>query len=104
MRKAALALLLMMMSISAFAAGSSEDDGIITIWHSNSGKIGEAFEALVENFNETTGKENGITIEAVYQGAANDVLTKVKATAQHKPVFLQAAARFQKRVPKMVVR
>ena len=81
MRKAALALLLMMMSISAFAAGSSEDDGIITIWHSNSGVIGTAFDEIIEEFNETIGKDSGIEVEAIYQGAANDVLTKVKAAA-----------------------
>ena len=81
MRKAALALLLMMMSISASAAGSSEDDGIITIWHSNSGVIGTAFDEIIEEFNETIGKDSGIEVEAIYQGAANDVLTKVKAAA-----------------------
>ena len=81
MRKAALALLLMMMSISAFAAGSSEEDGIITIWHSNSGVIGTAFDEIIEEFNETIGKDSGIEVEAIYQGAANDVLTKVKAAA-----------------------
>ena len=81
MRKAALALLLLMMSISASAAGSSEDDGIITIWHSNSGVIGTAFDEIIEDFNETIGKDSGIEVEAIYQGAANDVLTKVKAAA-----------------------
>lgn len=81
MRKAALALLLMTMSISAFAAGSSEEDGIITIWHSNSGVIGTAFDEIIEDFNETIGKDSGIEVEAIYQGAANDVLTKVKAAA-----------------------
>lgn len=81
MRKAALAILLMMMSIGAFAAGSTEDDGIITIWHSNSGVIGTAFDEIIEDFNETIGKDSGIEVEAIYQGAANDVLTKVKAAA-----------------------
>ena len=83
MKRYVMMLLVLLSAFAVMAGGAKESsEDVITIWHSNSGKIGEAFEALVENFNETTGKENGITIEAVYQGAANDVLTKVKATAQ----------------------
>ena len=83
MKRYVMMLLVLLSAFAVMAGGAKESsEDAITIWHSNSGKIGEAFEALVENFNETTGKENGITIEAVYQGAANDVLTKVKATAQ----------------------
>ena len=82
MRKIAMILVLMMASIAAFASGAAENDGsVITIWHSNSGRIGAAFETLVDRFNDTVGKDNGIRIEAIYQGAANDVLTKVKAAA-----------------------
>ncbi len=63
------------------AGGSSEDDGVVTLWHSNSGVLGNAFDDIIEEFNTTVGKEKGIEVEAVYQGAANDVLTKVKAAA-----------------------
>ena len=82
MRKIALTMVLLIASLMAFASGAAEDDGsVITIWHSNSGRIGAAFETLVDRFNDTIGKDNGIRIEAIYQGTANDVLTKVKAAA-----------------------
>ena len=82
MRKIAMILVLMMASLTVFASGSAEDDGsVITIWHSNSGRIGAAFETLVDRFNDSVGKDNGVRLEAIYQGAANDVLTKVKAAA-----------------------
>ncbi len=68
-----------------FSSGEREKGvTIITIWHPNSGLIGEAFEELVNDFNQTVGKDENIQIEAVYQGLANDVLTKVKAAAISK--------------------
>lgn len=76
--------LLLLLSFCLAASGNSEDSGIteITWWHSNSGLIGQAADALVEQFNATTGAENGIRVEAVYQGSANDTLTKVRTVAQ----------------------
>lgn len=84
MKKITTLLLVFMLSLTAlFAAGSKEaDETVITWWHSNSGVLGDAADELVENFNNTIGKENGIYVEAIYQGKANDVLTKVKAAAQ----------------------
>ena len=77
------ALLALVLCASLLAAGGSteQDEGTVIIWHSNSGAIGTAFDDIVERFNSTIGEEKGITIEAIYQGAANDVLTKVKAAA-----------------------
>lgn len=77
------ALLAAILCASLLAAGGSteQDEGTVIIWHSNSGAIGTAFDDIVERFNSTIGEEKGITIEAIYQGAANDVLTKVKAAA-----------------------
>ena len=77
------ALLALVLCASLLAAGGSaeKDEGTVVIWHSNSGAIGTAFDDIVERFNSTIGEEKGITIEAIYQGAANDVLTKVKAAA-----------------------
>ena len=76
--------LLLLLSFCLAASGNAEDSGIteITWWHSNSGLIGQAADALVEQFNATTGAENGIRVEAVYQGSANDTLTKVRTVAQ----------------------
>ena len=81
MKKLTAILMVFFCTALLFASGSSEDEGIVTIWHSNSGVIGNAFEDIIEEFNNTIGKDEGIEIEAIYQGSANDVLTKVKAAA-----------------------
>lgn len=83
MKRTVLVLLMLLPLFTISAGGSRESDvSVITIWHSNSGRVGQAFDTLVDTFNDGIGKENGIRIEAIYQGAANDVLTKVKAAAQ----------------------
>ena len=81
--KRLIAVSLVLLSLFSAAAGGTKESSVdvVTIWHSNSGRIGEAFDTLVENFNDTVGKENNVRIEAIYQGAANDVLAKVKAAA-----------------------
>ena len=81
MKKLFSIMVMLILLFPILAGGNSEDESIVTIWHSNSGSIGTAFDEIVDNFNETVGKEKGIEIEAIYQGAANDVLTKVKAAA-----------------------
>lgn len=75
---------LLLVSLSIHAAGSSEKSDTIHLvwWHSNSGVLGEAADALVDEFNRTTGAGMGIEVEAVYQGSANDTLTRVKTVAQ----------------------
>ena len=83
MRKVPAIMLLAVAPFLLFAGGSSEQNvKTITWWHSNSGILGEAADALVEEFNSTTGAENGIRVEAIYQGSANDTLTKVRAVWQ----------------------
>lgn len=64
-----------------FASGSSEKAGktTVTIWHSAQGSNAQVFEDLAQDFNAGIGKEKNIEIEAIYQGKANDVLTKVNA-------------------------
>lgn len=75
---------LLLVSLSIYAAGSSEKSDAVHLvwWHSNSGVLGEAADALVDEFNRTTGAGMGIEVEAVYQGSANDTLTRVKTVAQ----------------------
>ena len=72
--------LLLALTLSA-GGGKESETRTVTIWHSNTGAAGAAFEEVVDNFNEGIGKDLGVEIEAIYQGAANDVLTKVKAAA-----------------------
>ena len=70
MRKIAMILVLMMASIAAFASGAAEDDGsVITIWHSNSGRIGAAFETLVDRFNVNWTSGDKVPVYAQKQGS-----------------------------------
>lgn len=73
--------LVLMVAFSAFGAGSNEskDKTVVTIWHSAQGSNTEVFEQLAETFNSTIGQQKDIEIEPIYQGKANDVLTKVNA-------------------------
>lgn len=81
MRKTGILLFMLLLISAVYAGGSNESGNIVTIWHSNSGALGNAFDDIVAEFNTTIGQEKGIEIEAIYQGTANDVLTKVKAAA-----------------------
>ena len=54
----------------------------LTWWHSNSGLLGKAADALVKDFNEGIGKDLNIQVQATYQGKSSDVLTKTKAIFQ----------------------
>ena len=89
MKKTAIVILVLttLFSFSLFAQGqketpSEEQPKVITWWHYGSGLAGEATDAIVEEFNDTVGKEKNIRVQAVYQGKASDVLTKLKAIFQ----------------------
>ena len=86
MKRITLLVLISLLPAILFAAGSSESqssNGVttVTIWHSAQGQNATVFEQIAENFNSTVGREKGIEIEAIYQGKANDVLTKVNAAS-----------------------
>ena len=82
MRRIILIISSLLIGAVLFAGGASESGKTtVEIWHSNAGIAGNAFEEIVDEFNNTIGEEKGIVIEPIYQGAANDVLTKVKAAA-----------------------
>lgn len=49
----------------------------ITFWHSMGGVNGEAIDYLTNKFNEEN--EDGITVEAVYQGSYDDAINKLKS-------------------------
>lgn len=55
---------------------STQEPTAVEFWHSMSGMLGETMTELVNNFNETVGKEKGITVEAVYQGGYDDLKSK----------------------------
>ncbi len=66
--------------LAVYAGGGKEETGArqVIVWHSNSGVLQQAFEHLVDEFNR---QNSDIRITAVYQGKANDVLSKVKAAS-----------------------
>ncbi len=79
--KKILTIITLLVSLSfVFAMGAKEEDVThITLWHSSQGSALGVFEEIIDDFNNTIGKENNIVVDAVYQGKANDVLTKVNA-------------------------
>jgi len=56
----------------------------LEIWHYYNGPQKEAFDALVTEFNETVGQEQGIVVEAFSQGNVNELADKVLDAAEKK--------------------
>lgn len=56
----------------------------IEIWHYYNGPQKAAFDEMVKEFNETTGLEKGIIVEAFSQGNVNDLAGKVMDAANKK--------------------
>ncbi len=50
----------------------------LTIWHYYNGSQQAAFDALVEEFNDTVGKEKGIYVQSYSQGSVSDLETAVR--------------------------
>ncbi len=80
----AVLLIIFLSSVHVFAAGLRESSSALTeveIWHSAQGSNAEVFDSIIETFNNTIGKEKGIVATSIYQGKANDVLTKINAAS-----------------------
>ena len=56
----------------------------ITVWTYYNGDQLESFNKLVDQFNETTGREKGIRVESASQGSMSDLETNVMDAAQGK--------------------
>lgn len=56
----------------------------ITLWHYYNGELKNAFDYLVEEFNETLGKEKGIIVDALGQGGVNDLADAVSKSANQE--------------------
>ncbi|MCI8326182.1 MAG: extracellular solute-binding protein [Lachnospiraceae bacterium] len=50
----------------------------LTVWHYYNGSQQVAFDALVEEFNDTVGKEKGIYVQSYSQGSVSDLETAVR--------------------------
>lgn len=52
----------------------------LTVWHYYNGSQQVAFDALVEEFNETVGREKGIYVQGYSQGSVSDLESAVRAS------------------------
>lgn len=69
-------LLLIIMSACSGDKKGNPDATELVIWHAFSGPMGDAFEGLVEDYNETIGKEQDVFITTVYQGT--DITSNIR--------------------------
>lgn len=78
--------------------GITSPDNPITIefWHYNSSNHGKCTEELTEKFNNTVGKEKGITVVPVYQGNSTDNASKIAGAIKAKsaPAVIQTSERY----------
>ena len=73
-------------TLTGCAAGGEEasEPITLTVWTYYSGEQLEAFDSLVNSFNDTVGKEKGIIVESSSQGSVNDLESSVMDAAQEK--------------------
>ena len=57
---------------------------VISVWHYYNGAQQDAFDSLVEEFNNTKGKEEGIYVEAFSYGTVTDLIDNVVASIDGK--------------------
>ena len=73
-----------MLALTCGGCGAEKEPVTITIWNYYNGEQLEAFNRMVQNFNDTVGKEQGITVESSSQGSVNDLETNVLNAAEGK--------------------
>ena len=73
------ALLLTVTACGSKSPLSPKDPVSLTVWHYYNGSQQAAFDALVEEFNDTTGRELGISVQSFSQGSVSDLETAVRA-------------------------
>ncbi|WP_010233022.1 ABC transporter substrate-binding protein [Clostridium arbusti] len=76
---------------------NSNGETEIVLWHAMGGNGGAALKGIVDNFNNTIGKEKKISVKAVFQGTYQDTDTKLKAVIQannvkNMPDLVQSAS------------
>lgn len=64
--------------------GKSEEPVNLTVWTYYNGEQLDAFNALVDSFNESVGKEKNIVVESSSQGSVNDLEANVMDAAEEK--------------------
>ncbi len=73
------------------ACGSGENSPLdpdnpvtLTVWHYYNGSQQAAFDSLVEEFNDTAGREKGIYVQSYSQGSVSDLETAVRDAIEGK--------------------
>ena len=64
--------------------GKTTEPITLTVWTYYSGEQLDVFNALVDSFNDTVGKEKGIIVESSSQGSVDDLESNVMDAAQEK--------------------
>lgn len=93
MRKKIAILVLLLTILSLTACGEKvktakldpDNPTAITVWQYYNGKQQEAFESLVNKFNQTDGKEMGIVVDSASQGTVQDLEKNVLAAYKKEP-------------------
>lgn len=62
----------------------ADNPTVVTVWHYYNGTQLEAFDQLIQEFNETEGQEQGIVVEAVSQGNVQSLEEAVLDAAEQK--------------------
>lgn len=61
-----------------------KDPVSLTVWHYYNGSQQSAFDSLVQEFNDTVGREKGIYVEGFSQGSVSDLETAVRDSIEGK--------------------
>ncbi len=78
------AAVLLLASCSFPGTGHDKSNVTITVWTYYNGTQLTSFNALVEDFNETVGREKGITVESHSQGSISDLKQNLLDSIQNK--------------------
>lgn len=92
MKKIRLVSACLLLSSAVLLQGcSSNDHGLnpdkpvtLTLWHYYSGSQKQAFDELVDEFNETQGKKQGINVDAVAKGSISNISDDLKSSLEKK--------------------
>ncbi|MDR0919177.1 MAG: extracellular solute-binding protein [Oscillospiraceae bacterium] len=89
-RKIIALLLVASVSVCTFTACKEKDDvkldpknpTTVTFWHYYNGETMMAFDNIVNDFNESIGKDKGIIVESVQMGSTNDIEAAILSSAR----------------------
>jgi multiple sugar transport system substrate-binding protein len=84
-------VLILCILLSACSKSANKEYGLnpkspvmLTVWHYYNGAQKTAFDNLVKEFNETTGREKGVAVEVFSQGSVNNLIDMIKNAALKK--------------------